>query len=104
MEFLAAVFKKNNRPDDFIVFSTSQVVIQTLRSSQRRMTFLVALSALITSLTPIVKRFCADGGWVLVGIGITAAVIAVLSMALGWVLGWIEANAAKHRQIGNTSV
>jgi len=93
-----------SKPDDFIVFSTSQVVIQTLRSSQRRMTFLVALSALITSLTPIVKRFSAVGGWVLVGIGITAAVIAVLSMALGWVLGWIEANAAKHRQIGNTSV
>jgi len=80
------------------------MVIQTLRSSQRRMSFLVALSALVTSLMPIVNRFSAIGGWVLVGIGITAAIIAVLSMALGWVLGRIEANAAKHRQIGNTNV
>ena len=62
------------------------------------MAFLVALSALATSLKPIADRFSPVSGWVLAGIGIIAALISVLSMILGLVLKWIEANAAKHRQ------
>ena len=63
------------------------------------MAFLVALSALVTSLKPIVDRFSLAAGWVLAGLGIAAALISVLSVVVGWMLTWIEANAAKHRQM-----
>jgi uncharacterized membrane protein YozB (DUF420 family) len=86
-----------------MIFSTSQMFIQTLRSSQRNMAFLVALSALVISVKPIVDRFSTAGGWVLAGIGITAATTSVLSIVVGWMLTRIEANAAKHRQT-NSSV
>jgi hypothetical protein len=41
------------------------------------MAFLVALSALVISVKPIVDRFSTAGGWVLAGIGITAATTSV---------------------------
>ena len=74
-------------------------MIQILQSSKGRMAFLVALSALATSLKPIVDRYSHAGGWVLTGIGIVAASTSIISVFVGWMLKWIEANAAKHRQL-----
>lgn len=84
---------------DFLIFTTSQTVIQILRTGQTRMAFLVALSALLTSVKPIVDRFSVAGGWVLAGVGITAAMISVTYSLVTWILTWIQANAAKHRQV-----
>lgn len=82
-----------------MIFSTSQTMIQILQSSKGRMAFLVALSALATSLKPIVDRYSYAGGWVLAGIGIVAAATSIISVFVGWMLKWIDANAAKHRQL-----
>ncbi|PPQ97738.1 hypothetical protein CVT26_001770 [Gymnopilus dilepis] len=46
----------NSRPDDAIVIPMSSDVIQFLRSSQARMGFLVAISALFASIQPINRR------------------------------------------------
>ncbi|TFK32763.1 hypothetical protein BDQ12DRAFT_670822 [Crucibulum laeve] len=83
----------------FIFFSSSQAIIQSLRSSQRTMTSLAALSALLASLKPLVDRSSTTAGLVLAGIGITAATISVFSVVVDWMLKWIEANAAKNRQL-----
>ncbi|TFK38766.1 hypothetical protein BDQ12DRAFT_99658 [Crucibulum laeve] len=84
--------------DDVLVFSTSQTIIQHLRSSQRAMSALAALSALLASLQPIVDRQSRIGGLILAGVGIVAATISVLSLVVDWMLKWIESNAARHRQ------
>ena len=87
------------RCDDFMIFSTSQAMIHMLQSSKERMALLVALSALVTSLKPIVDRYSYAAGWLLTGIGIIAAAISILSVIAGWMLKWIDANAARHRQL-----
>ena len=87
------------RRDDFLIFSTSQAMIQLLQSSKERMALLVALSALVTSLKPIVDRYSYAAGWLLTGIGIIAAAISILSVFAGSMLKWIDNNAARHRQL-----
>jgi hypothetical protein len=87
------------RQNDFIIFSTSQTMIQILQSSKERMAFLVALSALVTSSKPIVDKFSPTASWVLTAVGIAAAATSILSVFAGWMLQWIDANAAKHRQL-----
>ena len=62
------------------------------------MAFLVALSALFTSVQPIVDNFSKTGGWVLTGLGIIAALVSILSVLLGYALEKFEANSAKLRQ------
>lgn len=69
-----------------------------MRSSQRRLAFLVALSALFASLHPIVSKYSSVGGWVLAGIGVLAGLISVVAVFVAWVLTWVEAHAAKERQ------
>jgi hypothetical protein len=87
------------RQDDFKIFSTSQTMIQLLQSSTERMALLVAVSALVTSLKPIVDKYLNPAvGWVLTGVGIVAAATSILSVFAGWMLKWIDSNAAKHRQ------
>jgi len=87
------------RQDDFMIFSTSQTVIQKLQDGRERMAFLVALSVLAISLKPIVDRSSQAGGWVLAGIGIVGAMTSLLLVIVGWILKWIDANVAKHRQL-----
>lgn len=62
------------------------------------MAFLIAISALLASLKPIVDRKTTIGGWVLAGLGVTAATITIVSVVIGWGLHRLEAKAAKHRQ------
>jgi len=86
------------RQDDFLIFSTSQTFIQFMRSSQRRLAFLVALSAMFASLQPIVSKYTSVGGWVFAGVGVLAALISVLTVFVAWILTRVEAHAAKERQ------
>lgn len=82
-----------------MIFTTSQTVIQFLRSSQQRMTFLIAVSALFASLKPIADRYSSVVGWVFAGIGIIAALVSLLSTFVGWGLSQIEARGAKYHQM-----
>ncbi|KIJ35899.1 hypothetical protein M422DRAFT_261855 [Sphaerobolus stellatus SS14] len=84
--------------DDFLIFSTSQTIIQSLRSRQKILTFLVALSAFVASLRPLLNRVNGIAGIVLAAVGITAGLVSLLTVLIDWMLRWIEANAAKHRQ------
>ncbi|PPQ82977.1 hypothetical protein CVT26_005540 [Gymnopilus dilepis] len=88
----------NTRPDDKVVFSMSSNAIQFLRSSQVRMGFLVAISALFASIQPIVNNFSVIGGWIFSGIGILSGFLTVFALLLSKVLAWSELKAAKARQ------
>jgi len=75
-------------------------MIQMLQSGKESIALLVALSAFVTSLKPIVDRYSQAAGWLLAGIGIVSAKISILSVFAGWMLRWIDANAARLRQVG----
>lgn len=81
-----------------MVFTTSQTVILFLRSGYRKMTFLIALSALFASLQPVVDKYNTAAGFVFAGIGILAAIISLLALIVEWVLGMAEARRARYRQ------
>ena len=81
-----------------MIFSTSWTVIQFLRSSQIRMGFLIALSALFSALQPIVGKYTSAGAWVLAVFGVLSGLISVVAVSFGWLLTRIEAQAAKKRQ------
>ncbi|KAF9002211.1 hypothetical protein BDQ17DRAFT_1409722 [Cyathus striatus] len=85
-------------PSDFLVFSTSWTVIRFLRKSEKVMTFLISLSALLAALQPIVSNSNKLFGWILAGIGVLSGLISVLAVLISWALGWIEVNAARRRQ------
>jgi hypothetical protein len=68
------------------------------------MAFLVALSALFTSVQPIVDRFSKIGGWVLTGLGIVAALVSIFSVLLGYALENFEANSAKLRLKNSSNI
>jgi len=71
----------------------------SMQSSKERLALLVALSAFVTSLKLIVDRYSQVAGWLLTGIGIVSAAISILSVFAGWMLRWIDANAARLRQV-----
>ncbi|KDR67391.1 hypothetical protein GALMADRAFT_273212 [Galerina marginata CBS 339.88] len=87
-----------SRREDIMIFSTSWTVIQFLRSSQIRIGFLIALSALFAALQPIVGKYTAVGAWILAIIGVLSGLISVVAVSFGWLLTRIEAQAAKARQ------
>jgi len=84
--------------DDLLQFSTSWTVIQFLRSSQVRLGFLVALSALFASLQPVVANFSRTAGWVFAAAGVFSALASVFAVLFGRLLTWSEAHAARQRQ------
>ena len=77
----------------------SSDVIQFLRSSQVRMGFLVAISALFASIQPIVSNFSGIGGWVFAAIGVLSGLLTVFALVLARALAWGELKAARSRQI-----
>jgi len=92
------------KENDFVIFSTSWTVIQFLRSSRTNLAFLVSLSALFASLTPIVNTFNPDAGFLFAGIGILSALTSIAALLLGWSLSWIEAHAARKRQLVESDI
>lgn len=87
------------RPNDLLVFSTSQSVIQHLRSFQQLFTFLAALSALFASLQPVASNFNATAGWIFVAVGVTSGIISVLAVVVSWMLKWVERHSAIRKQL-----
>lgn len=80
-----------------MIFSASQSVLQALRSSQKRLTFLIGFSAFLTSLKPIVDPHSPKTGLGLAIVGIITAMVSIVSLLIGWGLERIEATAAKYR-------
>ena len=80
-----------------MIFSTSQNVIQLIRASQKRLGFLIAFSALLASLQPIVEPHSKQVGLALSIVGVVAATVSILSVFIGWALERIEATAPKYR-------
>ena len=78
-------------------FTSSLLVIQTVRSSQKKMAFLVALSALFASLQPIVDNFSKTVGWVFTALGVISALISVVLVLLGYAIERFEVNSATRR-------
>lgn len=81
-----------------MAFTSSISVIQSLRSSRKRMAFLVAMSALFASAQPIVAHFNGKAIWIFVALGILAALISIISMMIEWLLEEVEVYSAKLRQ------
>jgi len=83
------------RPQAFSTFSTSQSVIQQLQNSQKWLTFLVAVSALVAS----IKAFAPENhgvGLFLSFVAISTAAMSILVYALSLALRWVERNSAKY--------
>ena len=60
------------------------------------MAFLIALSALATSVKPLVDKASTVAGLVLAGVAIFAAAVSVLVFVIGIALKWIEGNSARY--------
>ena len=76
--------------------STRQSIIQGIRSSQKLLAFLIALSALLGALRPLLdKAGSSVGGWIFTGIAIGTALASIFSILLGWILIRLEARAAQ---------
>lgn len=75
--------------------SRSQWFLQFLRSSQSRLNFIVALSALLASIQPLAKD--QNAALSLAIIGIVSATVSVVSLIFGWLLRMVETYAAKRQ-------
>lgn len=75
--------------------SRSQWFLQFLRSSQSRLGFVVALSALLASVQPLAGDKAP--ALVLTIVGIASAAVSVVSLIFGWLLRMVESNAAKRQ-------
>lgn len=60
----------------------SRTLLWKFRNGRLVLGFLVAFSAVVTALQPIIALASSTGAWVLTGLGIIAALVAVLSVLL----------------------
>lgn len=68
----------------------SRTLLRKFREGRMVLGFLVAFSAVVTALQPIVQLASSAAAWVLTGLGIVAALIAVVSVLLEQVVKRME--------------
>lgn len=78
--------------------SSSQDIVQRLRSSRQTVGVLIAISALATSFQPLVDKYSKSRvpGLILTSIGILAALASILAVFLEWTLNWMDVAASKR--------
>jgi hypothetical protein len=82
------------RPRDLGKFATSHTIIQLLESSKKRVTFLVAVSAVAISVKPFAKASAVS--FTLTIISIVTATMSMLVFVIALAFKWVEANTAKY--------